>query len=111
MFVFVPGADDDLLKKLHLAGPLVCLCVASEKGYASGMSSFDYAASAELFATEGRSGLRYRRFAYAAEAIGYAIEKLPAKVLAGSSLRTTLRRSARSMNARAIRGALRELNL
>ena len=50
------------------------------------MPSFDYAASAELFAAEGRSGLRYRRFAHAAEAIKFAIEKLPAKVLAGSSL-------------------------
>jgi hypothetical protein len=50
------------------------------------MSIFDYAASAELFAAKGRSGLRYRRFAQAAEAIGYAIEKLPAKVLTGTSL-------------------------
>ena len=50
------------------------------------MSSFDYTASAELFAAEGRSGLRYRRFAHAAEAIGYAIEKHPDKVLAGLSL-------------------------
>jgi hypothetical protein len=50
------------------------------------MSIFDYMASAELFATEGRSGLRYRRFAHAAEAVGYAIERLPAKALAGSSL-------------------------
>ena len=50
------------------------------------MSRFDYTASAELFAAEGRSGLRYRRFARAAEAIGYAIEKLSDKVLAGLSL-------------------------
>jgi len=35
---------------------------------------------------KGRWGLRYRRFAHAADAIGYAIEKLSDKVLAGLSL-------------------------
>jgi hypothetical protein len=50
------------------------------------MSTFDYRASAELYASEGRSGLRYRRFAQAAEAIRYAMEKLPPKVLSGTSL-------------------------
>jgi hypothetical protein len=35
------------------------------------MFTFDYTASAELFATQGRSGFRYRRFAQAAEAIRY----------------------------------------
>lgn len=50
------------------------------------MSTFDYEASAELFAAQGRSGVRYQRFAQAAEAIRYAIEKLPAKVLVGTSL-------------------------
>jgi hypothetical protein len=50
------------------------------------MLTFDYAASAELFAAQGRSGLRYRRFARAAEAIRYAIEKLPAEVLTTTSL-------------------------
>ena len=54
--------------------------------YGHCMSTFDDMASAEVFTAEGRSGLRYWRFAQAAEAIGYAIEKLPAKVLAGSSL-------------------------
>ena len=49
------------------------------------MSTFDYTASAELFAGQGRSGLRYRRFAQAAEAIRYAIEKLSPKVLSGTS--------------------------
>jgi hypothetical protein len=67
-------------------GSLARLCVAFENSYDGGMSTFDYAASAELFAAEGRSGLRYRRFAQAAEAIGYAIEKLPANALAGASL-------------------------
>jgi hypothetical protein len=50
------------------------------------MSTFDYEASAELFAAQGHPGIRYRRFAQAAEAIKYAIEKLSPKVLAGSSL-------------------------
>jgi hypothetical protein len=50
------------------------------------MSDFDYTASAGLFAAKGRSGLRYRRFAQAAEAIRYAIEKLPRKVFLGTSL-------------------------
>jgi hypothetical protein len=50
------------------------------------MSTFDYTASAELYASEGRSGLRYRRFPQAAEAIRYAIEKLPPKVFSGTSL-------------------------
>jgi len=86
VFVFVLGSTTHLPKKIQLAGPLVRLCVASEKGYASCMSCFDYTASTELFAAEGRLGLRYRRFAHAAEAIGYAIEMLPAKVFPGSSL-------------------------
>ena len=50
------------------------------------MSTFDYSASAELFAAQGRSGLRYRRFSQAADAIRYAIEKLPANVLTSTSL-------------------------
>jgi hypothetical protein len=57
-----------------------------KKVYVSFMSTFDYTASAELFAAKGRSGLRYRRFARAAEAIRYAVEKLPPKVLSGTSL-------------------------
>jgi len=50
------------------------------------MSTFDYTASAELFAAKGRSGLRYLRFARAAEAIRYAVEILPPKVLSCTSL-------------------------
>jgi hypothetical protein len=50
------------------------------------MSSFDYTASAGLFSAKGRSGLRYRRFPHAAEAIRYAIEKLPRKLFLGTSL-------------------------
>ena len=50
------------------------------------MSTFDYEASAELFAARGHPGFRYQRFDQAAEAIRYAIEKLPPKVLAGSSM-------------------------
>src|SRR5262245_33109891 len=50
------------------------------------MSNFDYTASAGLFAAKGRSGLRYRCFPQAAEAIRYAIERLPGKVFLGTSL-------------------------
>jgi hypothetical protein len=50
------------------------------------MSEFDYSAPAELFATRGRSGLRYRRFSKSAEAIRYAVEKLPAGALSAASL-------------------------
>jgi len=50
------------------------------------MSEFDYTASAELFITAGRSGLRYRRFDRAADAIHFAIEKLSAKVLSSARI-------------------------
>ena len=58
----------------------------SKNGYITAMSTFDYEASAELFALQARSGIRYQRFAQAAEAIRHAIERLPPKVLAGSSI-------------------------
>ena len=58
----------------------------SKNGYITGMSTFDYTASAELFALQARSGIRYQRFAQAAEAIRHAIERLPPKVFAGSSI-------------------------
>ena len=58
----------------------------SKNGYITGMSTFDYTASAELFALQARSGIRYQRFAQATEAIRHAIERLPPKVLAGSSI-------------------------
>jgi len=50
------------------------------------MKEFDYSAPAELFAGHGRSGLRYRRFTKSAEAIRYAMEKLPAAALPATSL-------------------------
>jgi hypothetical protein len=50
------------------------------------MSTFDYEASAELFAAQGHSGIRYQRFPRAAEAIRYASEKHPTKALAATSL-------------------------
>jgi hypothetical protein len=58
----------------------------------TGMSTFDYTASAELFARQARSGNQYQRFAQAAEVIRHAIEKLPPKVLAGSSIEVKDRR-------------------
>jgi len=45
------------------------------------MSTFHYTASAELFAA-----IAIRHFARAAEAIRYAIKKLPPKVLSAKSL-------------------------
>ena len=50
------------------------------------MTEFDYNAPAELYAAQGRRGFRYRRFLNAAEAIRYAIEKLPANALSGTRL-------------------------
>jgi hypothetical protein len=50
------------------------------------MSTFDYTAPAELFAAQGRTGLRYRRFSRAAEAIQYAVEKLPPDLFPGARL-------------------------
>ena len=60
--------------------------------YGSSMSTFDYEASAELFAARGHPGFRYQRFDQAAEAIRYAIGKRPPKVLAGSSIEVNDRR-------------------
>src|SRR5262249_6393195 len=48
------------------------------------MSTFDYEASAELFAPQGRSGIRYQRFPRAAEAIRYAVEKTSDKSARGN---------------------------
>jgi hypothetical protein len=52
--------------------------------------NFDYQAEAELFPSGGRwsrqQGVGYRRFAQAAEAIRFAIEELPAELLAGAWL-------------------------
>ena len=45
------------------------------------MSEFDYAASAELYASHGRTGLRYHRFPRAADAIRHVIEKLDPRLL------------------------------
>ena len=51
------------------------------------MIAFDYGAPAELFSRGGKGAggaMQYRRFATGAEAIRYAIEELPAALLAGS---------------------------
>jgi hypothetical protein len=50
------------------------------------MTNFDYAAPAELFAAHGLKGLRYRRFSKAADAIRYAVEKLPGEALPTTSI-------------------------
>ena len=48
------------------------------------MSKFDYNAPAELFPAKVRRRIHYRRFDTAAEAIRFAIEELPAPLLAGA---------------------------
>jgi hypothetical protein len=53
------------------------------------MSSFNYAAEAELFPARGWKSARritYKRFAKAAEAVRYAIEELPPQYLLGTYL-------------------------
>ena len=50
------------------------------------MAAFDYTAPAVLLADRGRSGLRYRRFLHAAEAIRYAVEKLPTEARSSAKL-------------------------
>jgi hypothetical protein len=53
------------------------------------MGTFDYQSPGELFCSKARGmhnarmGVKYRRFSTAAEAIRYAIEDIPAPVLAG----------------------------
>jgi hypothetical protein len=53
-----------------------------------GMIAFDFEAPAELFFCPAkgarRKPMQYRRFATGAQAIRYAIEELPAALLAGS---------------------------
>ena len=50
------------------------------------MSGFNYTAPAKLFAAEGRSELRNRRPLHAAEAVRYAVEKLPPSARASARL-------------------------
>jgi hypothetical protein len=50
------------------------------------MSEFNYTTPAVLFAAQGRSGFRYRRFLHAAEAIRYAVEKLPSDARSSARL-------------------------
>jgi hypothetical protein len=50
------------------------------------MSIFDYTAPAELYAAQGHTGLRYRRFSNAALAIQYAVERLPPDLFLGTRI-------------------------
>ena len=56
----------------------------------NGMATFDFAAPAELFGNRGKRGrphpLRYRRFATGADAVQFAVESMPADLLAGLTL-------------------------
>ena len=52
-------------------------------------NGFDYSATAELFprrGNRGSTGVSYRRFGNAAEALRYAIEDMPAALLKGAML-------------------------
>lgn len=52
-------------------------------------NGFDYSATAELFPSRGyrgSTGVGYRRFGNAAEALRYAIEDMPAALLKGATL-------------------------
>jgi hypothetical protein len=74
-------------QSLDLADTLIHVGISFRMSYdRSLMPTFDYTAPAGLFSAKSRSGLRYRRFPHAAEAISYAIEKLPRKVFLGTSL-------------------------
>ena len=54
------------------------------------VSKFDYSTPAEIFASEGRGASRrpmtYHRFATGAEAIRFAMEELPERLLTGAVL-------------------------
>jgi hypothetical protein len=58
--------------------------------YATEAELFDYSMEAELFSAKGgnfrRQPLGYKRFARAADAIGFAIEELPPHCLVGTYL-------------------------
>jgi hypothetical protein len=62
------------------------LIIRAQAAILDAMTEFDYAAPAALFAAHGRAGLRYRRFEKSAEAIRYAVEKLPVAVLLTAAL-------------------------
>jgi hypothetical protein len=50
------------------------------------LNGFDYNAPAELFPTPSKTNLRYKRFDTAAEALRFAVEKIPAPALVGAYL-------------------------
>ena len=66
---------------------------SSEKRLA--VTTFDYAASADLYPSRvarGSAKVTYRRFGRAAEALRYAIEDMPTKLLRGTLLEVDERR-------------------
>jgi hypothetical protein len=67
-------------RSAHPHPEIISLALFAGYRYAQAMKNFDYSAPAELFSARGRSGLKYQRFAKAAEAIRFAVEKLPGRV-------------------------------
>jgi hypothetical protein len=62
---------------------------AQQQEQAQQLSRFDYGATAELFpgsVKKGRGRVTYKRFDTAAEALRFAVEKIPAAALLGAYL-------------------------
>ena len=87
MFAFVPGAGANSPEEGSSSPVLSFVCAAVPKrAMLTACQASTTRRQPSCSPLKGRWGLRYRRFAHAAEAIGYAIEKLSDKVLAGLSL-------------------------
>ena len=67
-----------------------CVAKVPQSAHISIMEHFDFAAPAEVFTAKGKSfkthALAYRRFSAASEALRYAMEELPAELLARTVL-------------------------
>ena len=67
-----------------------CVAKVPQSAHISIMEQFNFAAPAEVFTAKGKSfkthALAYRRFSAASEALRYAMEELPAELLARTVL-------------------------